>query len=201
MGRMTEALQRARGVKNPPSQTHASPADAVALRSINDFDLLEGGGRPAESTVRPSPGQPVRVSPTPSPAEMPAPVRTEHAHDNYIAQSTPIACRRCERQRSLPAVPHSFWESRVLALLRLRPYQCRVCQHRFYRFATAAAAHSMTAARLPMTVFLPPTDGRPFDEVIRNMAQAERAQAPGGAGSRHPSTRTPQPTGERQVTR
>jgi len=117
MTRLTQALERARLAQD------LSPCDdPTGSTSSTRMNLLGELGPVAEAAQRS--------------VRLPAVAGTEATKDESAAtRMTPSTrCPRCERVQLVRADVPGFWERRVLSLVRIRPYRCVVCDHRFRRF-------------------------------------------------------------------
>jgi hypothetical protein len=88
-----------------------------------------------------------------------------------------VVCPRCAGPNVRHSRAHGLAEGLFISLLRLTPYRCADCLKRFYRFAgrTSAAGHrENAAAERALATFLPPQDQVTFQQLIRDMREAEQ---------------------------
>jgi hypothetical protein len=78
----------------------------------------------------------------------------------------PMTCPGCGKEQERPRINH--WWMRLLRLMRIRPYRCRACGHRFEESAQLT---------LWSSAFLRPADDRRFEDLVRDIARDEREQA------------------------
>lgn len=93
-----------------------------------------------------------------------------------------LHCPSCKQKDAGRTRASGFLEETVFPLVRLRPYRCRLCRHRFYRFSfengakrpkrvrkrkeSPAAEHDSRA--------LAPSDEREFRELVAQIHEAEK---------------------------
>jgi hypothetical protein len=110
---------------------------------------------------------------------------------------TSIRCPRCERLQGVPTGVRGLWERTVLALMRIRPYRCTFCGRRFHRFQVGGVQEATDQSPVEaFSTFLPPADTRNFQELIRDIAQAEQEQRIHGlvdAKQQPPESHKPEP--------
>jgi hypothetical protein len=173
MRRLTEALERA--------ELNLNESTRDVLRTVppgNRVDVLGEGGTVAGA----SPGS----------MRLPAVTQADATTDELAASRMSLLprCPRCDRVHRARAEAPGLWE-RILSAVRIQRYQCDFCGCRFRRFG-AKEGDSVTdghGARLSST-FLPAADHRDFNEIIRDLAHAEREQQRGqGLDPQQPRTR------------
>ena len=91
------------------------------------------------------------------------------------ATSTSVRCPHC--QTRLERRPRGLWTKRFLGLLGIAAYRCRSCGHRFSAFESEAETNQRLGA--VFSTFLRPKDNRTFNDLIRDIARAERERDPG----------------------
>ncbi len=111
-----------------------------------------------------------------------------------MSPSHPRPCPACRSEagyRPLPA--KGFWERRILARLGVKPYRCSACGCKLFRKRSPKGAVGSLRRGQPRPETLAsfdspsPEDDRDFEQVIREMAEAERR--PGLSGNQNPRTR------------
>ena len=88
-----------------------------------------------------------------------------------------VMCPRCSGPNVRHSRAHGLAEGIFVPLLRLTPYRCADCLKRFYRFAgrtSAAGRRENPAPERAPTTFLPPEDQVTFQQLIRDMREAEQ---------------------------
>lgn len=166
MTRLTQALERADPTrKQRPTDDPAALAAGtrVAVPPTLDFNSGETG------KVADAPHRPMRV---------PAVMTEVTKHEPEATRTTaPIRCPGCERVQGVRSQGPGFWGRRILPLFRIGRYRCDACGHRFYRFNvdTADPVTDQNGVGV-FSTFLPPADNRDFNELIRDIAEAERDQ-------------------------
>lgn len=96
-------------------------------------------------------------------------------------------CSVCKKPQTAEMVaPKGVWETKILTRLGLQPYECRSCHARFFRFGNGKTAPADSASGAApkssgkhgkaqsFPVFLPPEDGREFDEVVEKIRLGEK---------------------------
>lgn len=169
MTRLTEALKRAGATQKQspddvPTGLTADHSPRVDAPPTFDFSFTETGAV-AEGSKRSM--WPPAVSETEVTKDEPA----------ATAVGTLTRCPGCERVEGVRTHVLGFWERRVLSLMRIRPYRCDFCGYRFYRFnrESAGPVTDQKGGKV-FSTFLRPADNRDFNELIRDIAQAEWEQ-------------------------
>jgi len=85
-----------------------------------------------------------------------------------------------------PTRPRGFWETRIFVLVGLRPFRCTKCRARFLRFRRdgdpppeAVVPRKRKRRGVEAQEFLPSEDGRNFEELIRDIRDAEKKKGLG----------------------
>ncbi|MDA2923078.1 hypothetical protein MYX65_00225 [Acidobacteria bacterium AH-259-L09] len=93
-----------------------------------------------------------------------------------------MRCPVCKKEDVRLTHAKGFLEKKVFRLIMLRPYRCRMCRSRFYRFSLQDGARSPKRAKRRKEKaeeeqfghFLKPADEKEFRELIAEIAEAER---------------------------
>ena len=91
-------------------------------------------------------------------------------------------CSVCRKEDIRPTHAEGFLEKKVFRLIMLRPYRCRMCRSPFYRFSLQDEAGSRKRANgkkrkgqeEQFGQFLKPADDKGFNELIAQIAEAEK---------------------------
>ncbi len=101
-----------------------------------------------------------------------------------------IPCPECANKGLKRSHPKGFVEEHILPLLKLAPYLCPSCGRRFYRYYPGKSASTLSAPQepgLPVT-FLQAEDGVSFQQLIKNLRDAEKRLNTKGVAQRELSS-------------
>jgi len=86
-----------------------------------------------------------------------------------------IPCPQCANKGLKRSEARGFVEERILPLLKLAPFLCPSCGRRYYRYDPGAnPVGSGSHEPIPPVTFLQSEDGVSFQQLIKNLRDAER---------------------------
>jgi hypothetical protein len=162
MRRLTQALERANGTLNesPPDVLRGLPS-GIRVDALGEIGAV---AEPSQESIR-----------------LPAVTQTKASKDEPAATRMTALnrCPQCERVQRAPAQAPGLCE-RILSLMRIRLHRCDFCGRRFRRVDAEDGDPVTDRHTVKMSsTFLPAADTRDFNELIRDLAHAEREQQRG----------------------